>query len=220
MRQVALVVKKEWLNFLGGDRGLFVVYGVIILSWGMLIATWKDTGASLSLPLWIAGFSVIVSATFGSTVFVSERVSGALEIILTSGIPRGAILGGKMLFVFCMTVVIALGCLGVGLLLTSLMPEGQKGLFAVLDPPLSAIFASATFLTAACGAYFSVLLPNPRVSHLLNLFVVSLIMALNIAIPRITLPITAAIMTACGVAFTLLARRQFESEKIVKPVIL
>ena len=218
MKQIGLVLKKEWMSFVGSDRSLFVVYAVIIASWGMLIANWKDTGTPSLIPLWVAMFSVIVTATFSSTVFVSERVSGSLEIFLTCGISRAAILYGKMAFVFCMTMLVGAVCFGVAGLLKPLIAADRESL--VLDFSGPALYASSSFLNAACGAYFSVLLPNPRILHLLNLLIVSIVMALHIVFPEITLYAASAIMAIGGVLFTALAKRQFDSERIIKPVIL
>src|SRR5512142_64214 len=113
MRDALLIFKKEWASLIGSDRGLFVVYFVLITGWGCLLATWRaaavplGAGSAASFDLvatiWYASFSVIVAATFSNTAFVSERVSGSLEILLTCGISRSGILYGKIAFIFFMT---------------------------------------------------------------------------------------------------------------------
>jgi ABC-type transport system involved in multi-copper enzyme maturation permease subunit len=91
-----LMFKKEWLNFISGDRSVFIIYLILVAGWGVLLATAHDSGTTAA-PLWIVFFSVIVAVNFSSTVFVLERMSGSLEILLTCGISRSAILYGKML---------------------------------------------------------------------------------------------------------------------------
>ena len=87
MNQCLLVLRKEWLNFVCSDRSVFFIYLFLVAGWGMLLAT-MDHGGSIGSPLWLVFFSVIIAANFSTTVFVSERMSGSLEILLTSGLSR------------------------------------------------------------------------------------------------------------------------------------
>jgi ABC-type transport system involved in multi-copper enzyme maturation permease subunit len=222
MSQVVLIFKKEWLNFVRGDRGIFIVYLILVAGWGVLLATTHDDG-TMAVPLWVVFFSVIVAVNFSSTVFVLERVSGSLEILLTCGISRSAILYGKMLFVVIMTFVIGAGCFACAVLVRKFI-SGPEGLQAdILTWRTFALYAGATFLNAAGSAYFSVVLPNPRLLHFINLLIAGFVMTAYTAVSLIRpLPpeIAAAALVLLGIVFTALARREFESERIVKPVVL
>jgi ABC-type Na+ efflux pump permease subunit len=222
MRQVLLVFEKEWLNFIRGDRGVFIVYLILVAGWGILLSSMHD-GGTPAAPFWIVFFSVIVAVNFSSTVFVLERVSGSLEILLTCGISRSAILYGKMLFVMVMTLAIGAACLGCALLVRKSV-AGHEGLqYGILSWRTLALYAGATFLNAAGSAYFSIVLPNPRLLHFINLLLAGFIMAGWTAISLIyPLPVesAAAALFMLGLVFTVLAKRGFESEGIVKPVIL
>lgn len=223
MKQVLLMFRKEWLNFICGDRSVFFVYMVLVAGWGILLAATHEGGTAAE-PLWIVFFSVIVAVNFSSTVFVLERMSGSLEVLLTCGISRGAMLFGKMLFVVVMTAVIGAACLACAFLIRAFLP-GTEGT-PVAGPPVGhycALYAGATFLNAAGSAYFSVLLPNPRLLHFINLLLAGLVMTAYTAVSLIhpvPLESATAVLALLGVIFTVLARREFESEKIVKPVVL
>jgi ABC-type Na+ efflux pump permease subunit len=214
MSQTVLIFRKEWLNFMRGDRSVFFVY--------LILASMGDQGAAVA-PLWTVVFAVIVAVNFSGTVFVLERLSGSLEILLTCGISRGAILYGKMLFVVVMTAVIGAACFGVALLMRTVIDVPEGGLSAMPVWGTGVLYVSTAFLNAAGSAYFSVVLPNPRLLHFLNLFIAGFVMAVYTAITLVCpLPLEAAsaALMLPGIVFTVLARKEFESERIVKPVVL
>jgi ABC-type Na+ efflux pump permease subunit len=164
---------------------------------------------------------VIVTATFATTVFVSERVSGSLEILLTSGIPRPAILLGKTAFVFGMTILVGTVCVGFAFMFKSLIPSADpEGISPLLSGASIVLYCAASFLNAAASAYFSVVLPNPRALHLINLFLMAGIMTLHMLLPGLSLLLIAAIIGVLGALFTLLAKKEFNGERIIKPVVL
>jgi ABC-type Na+ efflux pump permease subunit len=218
---ILIIFRKEWLNFSRSDRSVFIVYLFLIMGWGMLIATTKDQSAA-GAALWIAFFSVIIAANFSSTVFVSERMTGSLEILLTSGLSRGAILYGKVAFVATMTLAIGALCALVGAGLRPVigaeygpaLPDGAVVSHCIL-------YIAATVFNAASGACFSVWLPNPRLLHFVNILILAAVMSAYTALSG-TLPLHAvsALLLAAAVVFLALARRAFESERITKPVIL
>jgi ABC-type Na+ efflux pump permease subunit len=152
-----------------------------------------------------------------------ERMSGSLEILLTCGIPRSALLFGKMLFVCFMTACIGAACCACALLMGRFI-AGPEGMTAdLMTWHYAVLYASATFLNAAASAYFSVLLPNPRLLHFINLLLTGFVMAVYTAVSLVRpLPLesAAAALALLGVIFTVLARREFESERIIRPVVL
>jgi ABC-type Na+ efflux pump permease subunit len=222
MSQVLLMFKKEWLNFVRGDRSVFIIYLILVTGWGVLIAAAHD-GGTAAAPLWVVFFSVIVAVNFSSTVFVLERMSGSLEILLTCGISRGAILYGKMLFVVVMTAAVGSACCASAFLIRQFLPGPEGTPAGIFTWRYCALYAGATFLNAAGSAYFSVVLPNPRLLHFINLLLAGFVMtaytALSLVRP-LPLEIAAAVLALLGVVFTVLAKREFESERIVKPVVL
>ena len=219
MNQCFLMLKKEWLNFANSDRGIFLVYLVFIAGWSVLRASMNSGGPEVT-PIWSIAFSVFIAANFSGTVFVSERMSGSLEILLTSGLSRSAILYGKMLFVIIMTLVIGMVWALAAFILQTFISPLRENLF---QGDLLLIYASATFLNAA-SAYFSVWLPNPRFLYFINLLMIILISAVYLAIAALRLPqplsIMAGLLILLGILFTLLAGRAFESERIIKPIVL
>jgi ABC-type Na+ efflux pump permease subunit len=222
MSQCLLVLRKEWLNFVCSDKSVFFIYLFLIAGWGMLLAT-MNRGGSLGSPLWLVFFSVIIAANFSGTVFVSERMSGSLEILLTSGLSRGAILGGKMTFVIVMTFAIGMACILTASVVQHFMAPPDVDRVVYFQWTYLALYAGATFLNTASSACFSVWLPNPRLLHFVNIALVGCIMAGYVAV-SLTQPLplflVAFVMTFVGILFAWLARRAFESERIIKPVIL
>jgi hypothetical protein len=94
---------------------------------------------------------------------------------------------------------------------------------AVLGSQGIAVYFGATFLSAASSAYFSVLLPNPRILHFINLFIVMLFIGLYavlLGFRPIPLSVLALFLTLGGVVFTVLSVREFNSERIIKPIVL
>ncbi|MBN1128336.1 MAG: ABC transporter permease subunit [Chitinispirillaceae bacterium] len=222
MKTTTLMVSKEWLNFTRSDRSVFFVYFILVVGWGMLIAS-TDGADGVSAPLWLTFFSVIIAANFSSTVFVAERMTGSLEILLTSGLSRSAILYGKVVFVIIMTLAIGALCGMVGLLFRPLISPGSPLALNGAAVPYVTLYVAATVFNAASGACFSVWLPNPRLLHFINLFILALVMSAFLAISHFfTLPLhgVSAFLLATGMVFMALARRAFDSERILKPVVL
>lgn len=217
MNSAAVVFAKEWKVFLGADRGIFFLYAFLILSWSFMLITPGTTFAQ-SGDLWLIFFSVIVSANFTNTVFIAERINGNLEILITSGITRKAMLSGKMLFTAGMSIVIGGICCGLSFVWNHVLGDGTP---LTLDSGDFLSFVLAVFFNTASGAYFSVKLANPRVLHLSNLLllagVVTAYSLLDSYIPLPSWSLQLVLALPAG-ALTLLAYRIYESEKLLQPV--
>jgi len=170
---------------------------------------------------------VIVTANFSGTVFIAERVNGTLEVVITSGLSRDAVLFGKTAFIIAMTSIIGLFCGALAAVWAAVLPEivdtetlpALNRTFAV---NAAALYLSATLLNAAMSAYLSVRMGNPRFLHFVNLFLTgALVAAYAAAAALFTVHPYALALTflLTGVIFTLLARREFAGERIIRPVI-
>jgi ABC-type Na+ efflux pump permease subunit len=223
MKGIGLVVYKEWLNFARSDKSVFFVYFILIAGWGMLIAS-SGNGTSISASLWLVFFSVIIAANFASTVFVAERMTGSLEIFLTAGVTRGAIVYGKIAFVATMTIVIGALCALVGAIMRPLIAGSDHAFQCNADAVSYAVlYIAATLFNAASSACFSVWMPNPRLLHFINLLILAVIMSLYFAISNhfhLPLHAVSGLLLLTSIVFLALARRAFDSERIIKPVIL
>ena len=104
MKELKTVIYKEWKCFIGSDReSLFFIQFLYYPG----VSFWLVAMTRLcEQVLFGLCFSVVVAANFSNTVFISERISGALEILITSGLSRSSILFGKMSFVMGMSLVI------------------------------------------------------------------------------------------------------------------
>ncbi|MDG5813692.1 hypothetical protein QA601_01245 [Chitinispirillales bacterium ANBcel5] len=218
MKGLKTVLNKEFKAFAGSDKGVFVVYSVLVLAWSFLFASGDDS--MVGGAFWLVFFSVIVAANFSNTVFISERMSGSLEILITSGLSRGAVLFGKMLFIMVMTLLIGGACALIaslwGALLSGYGGRVQFGVFEIL------LYTGATFLNAAGSAYFSVRLSSPRLLHFINLFILGVIITVYTVIAELFVVsdwVLLALVIVPGVLFSFLAHREFSGERIIQPVI-
>jgi len=178
MSGLVTVLRKEWLCFLGGERSMFAVYGVIVLLWSLLLAGSGVAGAPETTVLWLLPFSVIVVSNFSQTAFVAERVNGAIEILLTCGIGRRTTMLAKMLFVAVLALAMGFACMGLGALWVWL--ADMNGVIARAAYPGwqdLAVFVAAVVLNSALSALFSVVLPNPRMTHFAIFFLMAAVLA-------------------------------------------
>jgi len=217
MAGIITILQKELASFIGSDKGVFGIYAIIVAVWSFMFLFGED---GVGGQLWFVFFSVIVAANFSSTVFISERINGTLEILITSGLSRDAILFGKMIFIIFMTAVIGFSCAVLAGVLGVILPgiEGARA-FGFYDATL---YLSATFLNAASSAYFSVRLSNPRLLHFINIFMLGAIIIIYSAVSSFyTLHhyFLAAGFLLLSVLFTFLAKREFAGERIIQPVI-
>ncbi|MBN1576121.1 MAG: hypothetical protein JW913_06195 [Chitinispirillaceae bacterium] len=213
------ILRKEWRCFLGSDRGIFILYAVLIVSWSIMLAAPGDNAIQAG-PLWLVFFSVVISANFSNTVFIAERVNGILEILLTSGLSRRDILYGKMIFVAGMSV-------GIGLLCAAVSPVWRLALYReaawTLTGEAILLYCSAVFMNTASSAYLSVRMGNPRLLHLANLLLLGVLVTLHFVAshyftpPPFVLPLALLLI---GCLATAAARKLYESEKILQPVVL
>lgn len=213
------MLQKEWRCFVGSDRGIFLLYLVLIISWSFMLAS-PSEGAVSAGPFWLVFFSVVISANFANTVFISERVNGILEILLTSGLSRRNILYGKMIFVAGMSIAIGVVCIALSQFWRVII-YGASGVSVSVHDLL--LYTAAVFMSTASSAYLSVRMANPRLLHIANLFLLALIITLYTvcaqfwAIPPIA---PALVLIVIGSGATYAAQRIYESEKILQPVSL
>ena len=217
MKKLNAIISKEWKSFAGSDRGVFAVYAVLILSWSFL-PLYK--GLSMGMEdVWWLFFSVVISGNFSNTAFVSERLSGSMEILLTSGFPRDTVLFGKAAFITGISIAIGTLCLCLSRLWLHLA-GGQTGFdHAALYG--AGLYCAGTCMNVAIAAWMSVRLQSPRLIPIVTILVMSLIVAgfsglvFFINVPQWMLPV---ILLSIAFVFLLLARKEFNGEKIIQPI--
>lgn len=218
MKDVLTILHKEWRCFIGSDRGIFLLYAVLVVSWSLMLARPDTTGIAAG-SIWLVFFSVVISANFSNTVFIAERVNGILEILLTSGLSRCGILHGKMLFVAGMSIIVGLVCALIAPLWRLTLYQASGWAFA---PEALLLYCSAVFMNTASSAYLSVRMSNPRLLHLANVLLLGVLLTAH-TVTTMFLPVPmyalSIIMFCIGAIATIAARRLYESEKILQPVI-
>jgi len=220
MKDIVAVVKKEWHGFAGSEKGIFAIYIILIFVWSFLPLNNSLGSFALSGSIWWLFFSVIVTGNFASSIFVSERLNGSMEILLTSGLSRIGVLAGKILFVVIMSVVIGILCFGLSLCWVFF--SGHSGLF----PGQSFAFAfllylSGTFMNATAGAWMSIRMSSPRLIPFVNILLVGIVCAVYYALSGlISLSSWTLVGLLClaGCIFCFTAIKDFNGEKIIAPI--
>lgn len=217
MSGIVTIIQKEWLNFWGSDRGIFFLYLFMILSWSVMLA-FSSNDLAIDTTLWLVLFSVVISANFSTTVFISERVNGTLEILITSGLSRRDILYGKLIFVCGMSFFVGAISILISPLWAILFDENR----VLLNLDIFLLYGSAVYMNTASSAFLSVIMSNPRLLALINLIVMgvftTLYSILNIYFQIQELGLS-FVLLVIGFIATILAQKQYESEKITKPVV-
>lgn len=223
MHAAILIVKNSWNSFLRSDRSVFLVYAILIVVWSIVLASNMHQLALEANTLWWVFFSVVISGNFSSTAFTAERLTGSLEIVLTSGLSRMGILVGKLAYVILMSVALGMLSYGLGLAWLALVRDDLPVLIRAMDfANLAALYMAACFMNASCGAWLSVHLANPRLSHFATLLVLGVIVGVH-AVLTASMPVAvsawilpAALLVVGSVFFTL-AVKDFSGEKVVQP---
>lgn len=223
MNDIWLIFKKEWLAFLRSDRGIFLSYGIMIIAWSFLLASNMNKMSSGTGYLWLVFFSVLVSANFSNTTFIAERITGSLEILITSGLNRSLILAGKIIFIVVMSTVLGIFCYGVAILIKYAQGENLT-LLLQMTSVLGELFLyiSACLMNASCSAWLSVKMSSPRLLHFVNLFLLASVVIVHTIISQFqeltlwSLSIGLLVMSA---VFIIFAIRAFKSEKVIQPIV-
>ncbi len=217
MRKRNVIVRKEWKNFLGSERGVFVIYAVLVLFWSFLPLN-KDLGNG---PIWWLFFSVIISGNFSNTVFVSERLSGSMEILLTCGFSRDAVLFGKVAFVLLMSIAIGAACFSLSLVWL-LLASGLSHV-SVSSETLSsaALFVAGALMNVSCGAWLSIRLQSPRIIPFMTIIILALVVSGFSGLASVCHApqwILGLVLAAAGGVFLFFAKKEFHGEKVIAPI--
>jgi ABC-type Na+ efflux pump permease subunit len=220
VKELALIISKEWRNFTGSEKGVFVVYGIIVFVWSFLPLTIAVGSFALNGSLWWLFFSVIVSGTFANSVFVSERMNGSMEILLCSGFSRNGVLYGKVLFIILMSIVIGGLCFALSLLWV--VSSSQLYLFMGRSLAMSGLlYCCGTLLNASAGAWMSIRLSSPRLIPFVNILIIGIVCGIYSAL-QLAAPVSEwfliVLLLVCAVAFLLLAKKDFNGEKVIASV--
>jgi ABC-type Na+ efflux pump permease subunit len=216
MKGILSIISKEWKCFIGSDRGLFFFYGFLVVSWSLFLA-FREQPDSMTAPWWLIFFSVVVTANFSNTVFISERINGFLEIVISSGYSRMTILTGKILFILMMSSILGLVCVVAGTITRSYL-NNEPISINIMD--LCVYIVSAVFNTTG-AAFLSVRMTNPRLLHIANMVMLTLLIIIHSVMSQffdVPNTLLSALILLFGIIFFLAAVREFKSERILRPV--
>jgi hypothetical protein len=224
MTGLTAILRKEVKNLVSSGWGFFLINALIAVIWSFMV--FYGNGNDM-VEVWMIFFAVIVAANFSGTVFISERVSGTLEVLIVSGVTRDAVLFGKVFFVAGATIIMGAVCVAMSEVWVFWLDGLDK---AVLLAGWWArrgalLYLGATVLNVSASAYLSVRMVNPRFLHIANLFMTGLVVAAYQVITFIfgyyqgILIAFILVFLAPGAVFLVLARREFAGERITRPVI-
>lgn len=224
MQDIWLIFNKEWFTFRKSDLGVFIIYLLMIIAWSFLFAYNIDVKQSEYGYLWLVFYSVIVCGNFSFSAFVSERMLGSLEILLTSGISRRAIIAGKVLFVATMSSSMGFMCYILSIIINALKfstaPHLIPDIIAFGEELL--LYTGACFMNTTTSAWLSLRISNPRLVPFVNLLVLGLVIVLFSFISEFiflsiwTLTTTVIIL---GIGFYYLAAKDYQSERVIQPIV-
>lgn len=229
MSSIIAIIKKEFKNFSHSGRATIFLYALIASIWGVAIAETGDVYLLMFLAVMIVG-------SFTNTVFISERVNGALEILITSGFSRRAVLFGKMAYILLMAVIMLFVCMIFSTIMSVLMQMFFYDALIMNNALTSfsinfriaeavSLYIPVAFMCVASSAYFSVRLSTPRFLHFINIFITGIITGISIIIIETYVPDGSNNPTiydnigfiAAGIFFTILADKQFSGEHPTRP---
>jgi ABC-type Na+ efflux pump permease subunit len=214
MKKIKAILGKEWANFKGSERGVFFIYGILIFSWSFFPLN-KEFSSG---PIWWLFFSVIISGNFSNSVFVSERLNGAMEILLTSGFSRDTVFFGKIAFILAMSIIIGVICFSLSILWLSFAGQGAIEMETLRD---GILFCAGVLMNVTFGAWMSLRLQSPRIIPFMTILLMGVIVGIFYAMsfflhaPQWLLGVA---LTALAVIFGLLARKEFHGERVIQPI--
>jgi hypothetical protein len=216
MKKLSALLKKEFKNFRGSERGVFIIYIVLVLSWSFL-PLYSGVGSG---SLWWLFFSVVISGNFANTVFVAERLNGSMEILLTSGFRRTTVLSAKLLFVMSMSMAVGALCFGISLIWVALAGQYNPHSIAAWFQD-AAFYIAGICMNVTCGAWMSIRLQSPRIIPFLSLLFIGILIGIYYAITLVA-PIPQwtllPVVFVAAVFFYFFARKDFHGEKIIAPL--
>lgn len=222
MFEVFLMSKQEFWAFIKSGRSALLLTLITTLVWGGMISSKTSTLYEPTSYLWVIFFALVASATLTNSVFVRERISNNLEVLLVSGLNRSSILWGKLLFTNSVTLFIGVGAISTAISISTLFYQKPfVGLETLVQ--ISLLYFASSLLVNSSSAFLSFALSNPRVVQFVNFTLLTLI---SVSFTTATiywreLPLwsLATVMITLSILFNYLALRLFKSEKIIQPLI-
>ena len=155
----------------GKSSLLFVLLTVI--SWGAMMGGHPlDTIESTTL-VWVLFFSLVSSAGITTSVFIRERLTGVLEVLLTSGLSRRRIVLEKLLFSYGVVLVMGLLTFVVAIGVSGVLYDKLYSLNVVIQYFVA--YSGGALVLVSSSAWFALLLSNPRVAYLFNFLLISVL---------------------------------------------
>jgi len=215
------IIRHETKAFFYSGFSSLILLLVTILIWGSVIAGKVENIHALDSWVWVVFFAMVVTAGFSTTVFVRERLSATLEILLVSGVERSSVLYGKIIFTSVFTIFTGLAAFFVAWFGRSILFSEEFFLKEKLFQTVSLYISTSCMMTAS-SAMLSLSLTNPRLVQFVN-FTILMGIVLAYAIASQYYPISLYILclfeSMFAILFVIISRVLFNREKIIQPLV-
>jgi len=219
--EIKEIFLQEVRAFFRSGVSSMVLLLITALIWGAVIAGKVETIDSADSWLWVIFFALVAGAGFSTTVFVRERLSATLEILLVSGVERSSIFYGKLLFTISFTIITGILAFFTAWICRSLFFGKPFYLPSELAQTIT-LFAASSCTISASSAMLSLTLSNPRLVQFVNFIILTIISTTFAVISsywNLSLYIFAGIELIFGLLFSIIAQIQFSREKIIQPLV-
>lgn len=215
-RGIGILFVKELRAFLRSSHVVHSAFFMVIVVYaGVIVSHFFSSQQDMRVVWWLL-FAMVMAGHFANRVYVFERITGALEMLFVSGVSRGGVLAGKVLF--CSTTSLAAGVVAAAIAWVILawivgLPYHRVGMY--LGSGLLQ-YITGSLLFTCTNACLAVVLGNPRLMHFVNLALLALLVMAN---TLLRMPVWALHVSCIAVAavFYLIALRVYHGERIVYP---
>lgn len=161
------IMKYEFKSLIKSGPATIALLIFTALVWSNYVSNQVESIEEVGSFLWVISYAFVMTAGISYSVFIRERTSGALEILLTSGIERLDIIRGKIAFATIVSSLMGVVSFGVAFIIKYLIFKADFFSYTELTEILGIYVGSTVFITSL-SAFYSLLLKTPRLMQFLN----------------------------------------------------
>lgn len=173
------IMKFEFRSLVKSGPSAIALLVFTALLWSNYVSNQVVSIADMGSFLWVISFAFVMTAGISYSVFIRERTNGALEILLTSGIEKVAIIRGKILFATIVSSLMGVTSFIFAFLIKYvILREEFYSWFELFDILL--MYVGAVVFITSLSAFYSLLLKTPRLIQFLNFITLGILSAIYI----------------------------------------
>lgn len=168
------IMKFEFRSLIKSGPSAIALLVFTALLWSNYVSSQVTSIEDVGSFLWVISFAFVMTAGISYSVFIRERTNGALEILLTSGIEKLAIIQGKILFATIVSSLMGVTSFLVAFFIKYVIFREEFYAWSELFDILIMYIGSAVFITSL-SAFYSLLLKTPRLIQFLNFMTIGIL---------------------------------------------